>query len=116
MGFLEGNGNLFPSVFYSAFYLQYTLLLKILLFNSYSISFNSLLSISQVGNASRFWTWMTNIFVPGIFATNWYNGDEESNNVYISDKSSVLIGMPRVRQLRVQEGKKHNSILCTDLN
>ena len=72
--------------------------------------------ITQVGDASRFWTWMTNIFVPAIFATNWYNGNEESNKVYISDKSSVLIGMPRIRQLRVQQGKKLHSTLCTDFN
>lgn len=48
---------------------------------------------------------MTNIFAPAVYATNWYNGDEETNKVYISDKSSVLIGMPRIRQLRVEKGR-----------
>ena len=49
---------------------------------------------------------MMNIFSPAIYATNWYNGDEVNNKIYISDKSSVLIGMPRIRQLRIEIGKR----------
>ncbi|XP_078349636.1 LOW QUALITY PROTEIN: polycystin-1-like protein 2 [Oculina patagonica] len=58
---------------------------------------------AEVKDALGFWTWMMNSFAPAIYATNWYNGDEETNKVYISDKSSVLIGMPRIRQLRIEK-------------
>lgn len=61
--------------------------------------------ITQINDALEFWTWMMKIFAPGIYTTNWYNGDEETNKVYISDKSSILIGMPRIRQLRIEKGK-----------
>ncbi|KAJ7356060.1 hypothetical protein OS493_026983 [Desmophyllum pertusum] len=61
--------------------------------------------VAQINDALEFWTWMMTIFAPGIYTTNWYNGDEETNKVYISDKSSLLIGMPRIRQLRIEKGK-----------
>ena len=48
---------------------------------------------------------MINTFAPAIYTTNWYNGDKETNKVYISDKSSILIGMPRIRQLRIRKGE-----------
>ncbi len=48
---------------------------------------------------------MINIFAPGIYATNWYNGDEQDNKAYISDKVSISIGMPRIRQIRIRQGK-----------
>ena len=48
---------------------------------------------------------MTNIFAPGIYTANWYNGDNQNNTAYISDKVSILIGMPRIRQLRIRQGK-----------
>lgn len=46
---------------------------------------------------------MINTFAPAIYTTNWYNEDEEANKVYISDKNSILIGMPRIRQLRIEK-------------
>ena len=48
---------------------------------------------------------MTNIFAPGIYTTNWYNGGDQNNTAYISDKVSILVGMPRIRQLRIRQGK-----------
>lgn len=48
---------------------------------------------------------MINIFAPGVYATNWYNGDEQNKKAYISDKVSISIGMPRIRQLRILHGK-----------
>ena len=48
---------------------------------------------------------MANIFAPGIYTTNWYNGDDQNNTAYISDKVSILIGMPRIRQLRIRQCK-----------
>lgn len=40
---------------------------------------------------------MINIFVFVIYIMNWYNGDEEVNKVYISDKNFILIGMLWIR-------------------
>lgn len=48
---------------------------------------------------------MRNIFAAGVYSRNWYNGDEDANKVYISDKSSILVGIPRIRQLRILKGK-----------
>jgi len=48
---------------------------------------------------------MINTFAPAIYTANWYNGDEETNKVYISDKNSILIGIPRIRQLRIEKGE-----------
>ena len=48
---------------------------------------------------------MTNIFAPGIYTTNWYNGGDQNNKAYISDKVSILVGMPRIRQLRIRQGE-----------
>ena len=59
----------------------------------------------QVGDFVGFWTWMANIFAPGIYTTNWYNGEDHNNTMHISDKVSILIGMPRIRQLRIRQGK-----------
>ena len=52
------------------------------------------------------WTWLINIYAPAMYTSHWYNGDKDSNEMYISDKSSVLIGMPRIRQLRIVRGKR----------
>ena len=64
-----------------------------------------ILTITQVNDTLGFWTWMINTFAPAIYTTSWYNGDEETNKVYISDKSSILIGLPRIRQLRIKKGE-----------
>ena len=50
---------------------------------------------------------MNNTFAKSVDASRWYNGDEETNKVYISDKSSILLGMPRIRQLRIRKGEVH---------
>ena len=59
----------------------------------------------QVINNTLFWNWSINVFVPAIYAGVWYNGLPENQSNYIGDKCSVLVGMPRVRQLRVKSSK-----------
>ena len=62
-----------------------------------------------------------NIYAPAMYPSHWYNGDKGNNEMYISDMSSVLIGMPRIRQLRIERSKrgvKHYillSLLCIPL-
>lgn len=67
--------------------------------------FNFFFTYFQVGDTQGFWIWMANIFAPGIYATSWYNGDDQNNTAYISDKVSILVGIPRIRQLRIRQGE-----------
>ena len=41
----------------------------------------------------------------GIYANEWYNGEKAKAQEYIYNKKSILLGMPRLRQLRVKKGK-----------
>lgn len=59
----------------------------------------------QVFNNTLYWSWLREVFVPGVYAGAWYNGLQEDQSIYIGDKCSVLVGMPRVRQLRVKPSK-----------
>ncbi|KAL9967119.1 hypothetical protein ACROYT_G025287 [Oculina patagonica] len=53
-------------------------------------------------NSTKYWSWLNNVFVPGVFAGRWYNGQTENQSMYIGNKRSVLVGMARARQLRVK--------------
>ena len=59
----------------------------------------------QVFNKKQYWSWVKNVFLPGVFAGRWYNGSPENQTMYIGNKRSVLVGMARGRQLRVQPGE-----------
>lgn len=48
---------------------------------------------------------MNEVFVGAIYASNWYNGQEEKVSEYIGNKRSILVGMPRLRQLRIMQSK-----------
>lgn len=50
-------------------------------------------------------------FIHDSYAGEWYNGQWEQTSEYIGNKASMLIGMPRLRQLRIQEGKFPMSII-----
>ena len=56
----------------------------------------------QVTHPDRLWGWMSQFFVPNIYAGFWYNGQREEEEVYFGNKKSILLGMPRMRQLRVK--------------
>ena len=64
----------------------------------------------QVDDALKFWTWLSTNFTASVFGNRWYNGKEERNGIYISDKSSILVGMPRIRQLRIKTGDVYYSL------
>ena len=59
----------------------------------------------QITNIAQFWGWIENIFVPEVFVDDWYNGEREKVSEYIGNKRSILVGMPRLRQLRIKESK-----------
>ena len=49
---------------------------------------------------------MKNTFVPGVYNTSWYNGIPFDNeDGFISNRENFLVGMPRLRQVRVLPGK-----------
>lgn len=58
----------------------------------------------QIRNVTLFWRWMKTSFIPAIFTGDWYNDQEEKIEEYIGNKRSILVGMPRLRQLRVVKG------------
>ncbi|KAL9965160.1 hypothetical protein ACROYT_G028923 [Oculina patagonica] len=56
----------------------------------------------EVFNNSLYWNWLRDVFLPEVYAGKWYNGQQEEQSIYIGNKHSVLVGMPRLRQLRVK--------------
>ena len=44
---------------------------------------------------------MKQIFVPNVYAGFWYNGEKEIHEVYFENKMSILVGVPRMRQVRI---------------
>ena len=65
-------------------------------------------SNSQNGNFTEknFWHWLSNEFMLKLNAKSYYNGqDFASINLYLNDMTSVLIGYPIMRQLRINKGK-----------
>ena len=49
---------------------------------------------------------MRNAFVPELFNTAWYNGKPfDYDEGFISNRENFLVGMPRLRQIRILPGK-----------
>ena len=63
------------------------------------------LVLIQVKNNTMYWWWLQRVFIPGVFSGIWYNGQKENQKIYIGNKRSLLIGMARIRQLRVRSSK-----------
>lgn len=49
--------------------------------------------------------WLGKTAVPNLFAGPWYNGKKPGKNEedLISNRAAVLVGMARLRQIRVKE-------------
>ena len=69
-----------------------------------------LYDISQVRNTSQLWTWLENVFIPVVYAGKRYNGQRETRTEYTGNMRSILVGMPRLRQLRVMKGTEGNIV------
>lgn len=49
---------------------------------------------------------MNEVLVPGLYDVTWYNGQAfEYNEGFISNKKNFLVGMPRLRQIRLKTSK-----------
>lgn len=60
--------------------------------------------LSQVRDDKSFFKWLNNTLIPNLYAQNWYNNKMEDTKIYINDKRSILLGMPRMKQNRVGKG------------
>ncbi|XP_048585280.1 uncharacterized protein LOC5502169 isoform X2 [Nematostella vectensis] len=70
----------------------------------------------QVGNIRDFWAYVDNTFLPFAFNERGYNGIRMHQEGVSADANLFIIGMPRFRQLRVQEEpcKTNHSEMCHD--
>nr|XP_058969318.1 polycystin-2-like protein 2 [Pocillopora verrucosa] len=59
-------------------------------------------NFDKVTNNTMYWSWLQRVFIPGVFSSRWYNGQRDKQTIYIGNKHSLLVGMARVRQLRVK--------------
>ena len=51
-----------------------------------------------------FWEWINETLVPGLYNSPWYNG-KIGQAGFLNDKMSFVVGVARIRQLRVKSGK-----------
>ena len=52
---------------------------------------------------------MDDVLVPGLYDVTWYNGQPfEYKEGFISNKKNFLMGMPRLRQIRLKTSKIYN--------
>ncbi|XP_077979563.1 uncharacterized protein LOC144434915 [Glandiceps talaboti] len=61
-------------------------------------------TMKSITNREIFWNYMNTVFVPSLYADNYYNGDPDTSSQqqkYMADRASILIGQARLRQLRV---------------
>jgi len=59
-----------------------------------------------VNSKVAFWEWIEEEFMTGIYDNSWYNGRRfTAPEGYISTREAFLVGMPRLKQVRVKEGE-----------
>ena len=68
---------------------------------------DTILNIPKVTNVNDFWEWMNQTLVPGLYSGEWYNG-KRGQRGFLDDKMSYVVGVARIRQLRVKSGKFSN--------
>ena len=68
---------------------------------------DTILNIPKVTNVNDFWEWMNQTLVPGLYSGVWYNG-KRGQSGFLDDKMSYVVGVARIRQLRVKSGKFSN--------
>ncbi|KAK3727540.1 hypothetical protein QZH41_018642 [Actinostola sp. cb2023] len=63
----------------------------------------------KANSIDAYWRWLGDVVIPHMFAGNWYNGQApgENEDDLIIDRASVLVGMARLRQLRIRDEKKN---------
>jgi hypothetical protein len=54
--------------------------------------------------------WARETLVPGLYATEWYNG-KKAQKGFIANMEDYLVGVPRIRLARVKKGRETKSAL-----
>ena len=61
----------------------------------------------QVKDTPTFWNWAKTELIPGLYNTHWYNGQKfEYEEGFVSSREAFMVGMPRLRQLRIKPGMR----------
>lgn len=64
---------------------------------------SNLLFFSKVKDQKSFWNWLKEEPINILYETRWYNNQTfKEMNSFNSDRKFFLVGMPRLRQLRVK--------------
>ena len=67
----------------------------------------------QVAGRANYWQYLEETFVPSLYAGTHYNGAEDplsAQQKLITDRSHVLLGTARLRQVRVEKGETKSYI------
>ena len=63
-------------------------------------------SSTQIKNINELWSWLKSDFINNFQSQQFYNGQRlDNSNLFLSDYTSILIGYPTIRQIRVKNGK-----------
>ncbi|XP_078344032.1 polycystin family receptor for egg jelly-like [Oculina patagonica] len=58
--------------------------------------------LSEISSHGKMWDWVRDVLIPGIYEDR-KDGAFSNSTPYIGDGEAVLVGMPRLRQLRVRK-------------
>ncbi|XP_048586754.1 uncharacterized protein LOC5520731 isoform X2 [Nematostella vectensis] len=93
------------------FYLTFAWMLMVLCYGSRSVGRflmtkgidDILIKFDKIGSEENFWKWAETYMVPGMYDPTWYNNQPfEYKEGFLSNRIGYLVGMPRLRQLRVE--------------
>lgn len=71
----------------------------------WELSDKSDIILLQVTKNAMFWDWVKQELLPSLYDTQWYNGEPfEYEEGYLSNREVFMVGMPRLRQLRLRPG------------
>ncbi|KAL9952071.1 hypothetical protein ACROYT_G039275 [Oculina patagonica] len=72
----------------------------------------------KVKDTPSLWKWLDGVLVPGLYDITWYNGQPfQYKEGFISSKLTFLMGMPRLRQLRIKQKERcQTGFLDTHVN
>lgn len=66
--------------------------------------------VFQISSKLKTWEWVRQVLIPGLYEdtkdVSFFN-----TTPYIGDGEAVLVGIPRLRQLRVKRGKENDSLV-----
>ncbi|XP_066922168.1 polycystin family receptor for egg jelly-like [Clytia hemisphaerica] len=65
------------------------------------------MDFDQVSNHGYFYSWIRDTLIPGVFAGPWYNDEISKYEGFIDNHESLLVSIPRLRQLRVRKKSCH---------